>query len=50
MPKGVANKRYTLEFKKHVVETMLEEGLSYSETKDDLACQTSGQPLGNGSI
>ena len=33
MPKGVPNKRYTPEFKKQVVETMLEEGLSYSETE-----------------
>ena len=32
MPKGVPNKRYTPEFKKLVVETMLEEKLSYSET------------------
>jgi len=32
MPKGVANKRYTAEFKKHVIETMREEGLSYRET------------------
>ena len=32
MPKGVPNKRYTAEFKKHVVETMHEEGLSYRET------------------
>ena len=31
MPKGVPNKRYTPEFKKLVVETMLEEKLSYSE-------------------
>lgn len=31
MPKGVPNKRYTAEFKKHVVETMLSEGLSYNE-------------------
>lgn len=33
MPKGVANKRYTPEFKKQVVETMKEEGLSYGETR-----------------
>ena len=33
MPKGVPNKRYTAEFKKHVVETMLREGLSYKETE-----------------
>ena len=32
MPKGVPNKRYTPEFKKTVIETMLEEKLSYSET------------------
>ena len=32
MPKGVPNKRYTPEFKKHVIETMLEERLSYRET------------------
>ena len=33
MPKGVPNKRYTAEFKKRVVETMKEEGLSYGETR-----------------
>jgi len=32
MPKGIPNKRYTPEFKKTVVETMLEEKLSYRET------------------
>ena len=32
MPKEVANKRYTPEFKKLVIETMWEEKLSYSET------------------
>ena len=32
MPKGIPNKRYTPEFKKHVIETMLEEKLSYRET------------------
>ena len=32
MPKGVPNKRYTPEFKKHVVETMRNESLSYRET------------------
>ena len=32
MPKGVPNKRYTPEFKRHVVETMLSEHLSYRET------------------
>ncbi|MEG2626148.1 MAG: helix-turn-helix domain-containing protein [Christensenella sp.] len=32
MPKGVANKRYTLEFKVMVVEAMRNEGLSYCET------------------
>ena len=32
MPKGIPNKRYTPEFKKLVVETMLKENLSYSET------------------
>ena len=33
MPKGVPHKRYTAEFKKHVVETMREEGLGYNETR-----------------
>ena len=28
MPKGVPNKRYTPEFKKHVVETMMKEGFA----------------------
>ena len=32
MPKGIPNKRYTPEFKKTVVETMLQEKLSYRET------------------
>ena len=32
MPKGVPNKRYTPEFKKLVIETMLQEKLSYHET------------------
>lgn len=31
MPEGVPNKRYTAEFKQHVVETMQEEKLSYKE-------------------
>ena len=34
MPKGVPNKRYTPEFKKLVVETMLKEKLSYRETAE----------------
>ena len=33
MPKGVPNKKYTAEFKKQVIETMQEEGLSYGETR-----------------
>jgi transposase-like protein len=32
MPKGIPNKRYTPEFKQLVVETMMKEKLSYSET------------------
>ena len=32
MPKGKPNKQYTPEFKRLVIETMLEEKLSYSET------------------
>ena len=32
MPKGVPNKRYTPEFKKMVIETMIEEKLSDKET------------------
>ena len=32
MPKGIPNQRYTPEFKKLVVETMLKEKLSYRET------------------
>ena len=32
MPKGIPNKRYTAEFKKMVIKTMLEEKLSYRET------------------
>jgi len=31
MPKGVANKRYTPEFKQRVVEAVMKEGLSYQE-------------------
>ena len=33
MPKGVPKKRYTPEYKKMVVETMRNEGLSYRETE-----------------
>ena len=33
MPKGVTNKKYTPEFKKMVIETMIEEKLSYAETR-----------------
>ena len=36
MPKGVANKRYTPEFKKKAIETMLQEKLSYKEKPVDL--------------
>ena len=36
MPKGVANKRYTAEFKKQVVETMQKEKLSCCETASSL--------------
>lgn len=32
MPRGIPNKKYTPEFKKMVIETMLEEKLSYRET------------------
>lgn len=32
MPKGIPNNRYTPEFKKQVIEVMMEEELSYSET------------------
>ena len=32
MPKGVPNKRYTGEFKQMVVETMMQEKLSFTET------------------
>ena len=31
MPKGIPNKRYTVEFKQEVVETMIREKLSYRE-------------------
>ncbi len=33
MPKGMPNKKYTAEFKKIVVETLLEEKISYSEAE-----------------
>ena len=33
MSYGETNKRYTPEYKKHVIETMREEGLSYRETE-----------------
>ena len=36
MPKGVPNKRYTPEFKKLVVETMMKEKMSYRETINNL--------------
>ena len=32
MPRGKPNKRYTAEFKRHVIETMRKEELSYRET------------------
>ena len=32
MPKGIAKKRYTPEFTRQVIETMMEERLSYCET------------------
>lgn len=32
MPKGIPNKRYTPAFKRMVIETMLEDKLSYRET------------------
>ena len=40
MPKGIPNKRYTPEFKKMVIETMLEEKISYCETarRFDVSC------------
>ena len=45
MPKGIPNKRYTPEFKKQVIETMLEEKLSYSETARRFDCkQSSSHP------
>ena len=31
MPKGIPNKRYTPEFKKQVVEAVMQDGLSYQE-------------------
>ena len=31
MPKGIPNKRYTPEFKKQVVETVMQDGLSYQK-------------------
>ena len=31
MPKGIPNKRYTAEFKKQVVETVMQDGLSYQK-------------------
>ena len=34
MPKGIPNKRYTPEFKQRVVETMIEEKLSYTEASE----------------
>lgn len=33
MPKGMPNKKYTAEFKKIVVETLLKEKMSYSEAE-----------------
>ena len=42
MPKGIPSKRYTPEFKKIVIETMLAEKLSYRETasRSDVSCDT----------
>ena len=43
MPRGVANKRYTGEFKRMVVETMMRDKLSYKETarQFDISCHKS---------
>jgi len=34
MPKGIPNKRYAPEFKKKVVETIINEGMRYRENHD----------------
>ena len=43
MPRGVPNKRYTGEFKRMVVETMMRDKLSYKETarQFDISCHKS---------
>ena len=41
MAKREPNKRYTAEFKQHIIETMLEEKLSYRETARQLPDHTS---------
>ena len=48
MPKGKPNKRYTPEFKKQVVEAVLQEGLSYQEAARIYEVQdTVGSKAGN---
>ena len=46
MSRGKPNKRYTPEFKKVVVETMMEERLSYSETCRRLEVNSRDQIMG----
>ena len=43
MPKGIPNKRYTPEFKKKVVETILNEGMSYREAQREFGVSGNSQ-------
>ena len=43
MPKGIPNKRYTPEFKKKVVETILNEGMSYREAQREFGVSANSQ-------
>ena len=50
MPKGIPNKRYTPEFKKQVVEAVIQDGLSYQEAARIYEVHMTVWPHGNGSI
>ena len=43
MPKGIPNKRYTPEFKKQVVEAVIQDGLSYQEAARNYEVQGHGR-------
>ena len=51
MPKGIPNKRYTPEFKKRVVEAVIQDGLSYQEAARFMKFKDmAASKVGSGSI